>query len=75
MGGTQRPDANSPANLISLCLICHDHIEKNRAEAYMSGWLIGQTSDPLGVPVLIGRGSRWCYLTADGRYAADPVAS
>lgn len=81
MGGTLREDANQPQNLISLCVICHDHIEKNRAEAYMKGWLVAQSADPLVVPVLVPyvdadgvvhREAVWTYLTADFSYSDDP---
>ncbi|HEX6970244.1 MAG TPA: HNH endonuclease signature motif containing protein [Micromonosporaceae bacterium] len=81
MGGTQRPDVNSPQNLVWLCCPCHDFIEANRAEAYMKGWLVAQSADPLGVPLLVvhvdedgvpHREAKWVYLTADFGYSDAP---
>lgn len=72
MGGTRRRDANSPANLLSLCAACHGYVESNRAEALSNGWIVLQTQDPAVVAVLVAERSRWVYLTADGGYADDP---
>lgn len=73
MGGTCRDDANAMTNLLSLCVDCHTHIESRRAEGYESGWLVSQCSDPAQVACLVGRGSRWVYLTADGAYSDAPA--
>ena len=72
MGGTRRADANSPANLLSLCSRCHEFVESERAEAYVNGWLVHTHHDPAKVPCLVEHGSRWVHLTDDGRYADGP---
>lgn len=75
MGGTRRGDANSPANLVTVCgsatTGCHSRIESHRADAVCSGWLVPQYADPAATPVLI-YGERWRYLTGDGTYSTDP---
>lgn len=76
MGGTDRGDANSPANLVALCgsgtTGCHGHVESRRAEAYVHGWLVSLHVDPANVPVLVDHGSRWVYLTDSGEYVDNP---
>jgi hypothetical protein len=79
MGGTSREDANAVYCLITLCFRCHDHVESERAEAYVRGWLVSYNHDPAKVPVAIPRQvtlplERWPYvwLTADFGYATDP---
>lgn len=71
-GGTRRHDTNQPQNLLLLCAPCHADVESRRADAVSSGWLVSQYADPALVPVLVDRGSRWVYLTADGEYADEP---
>lgn len=70
MGGSQLPDTNSPANLLVLCLSCHELVESERSAAYEGGWLVRQNADPAAVLVLIGA-KRWVFLTADGKYADE----
>ena len=41
-GGTKRKDANSPANLLFVCLPCHNSIESFRGVARERGFLISQ---------------------------------
>jgi hypothetical protein len=79
MGGTDRDDANSPACLLTLCWRCHRHVEEERAEAYVRGWLVSLHHDPAKVPVAIPKSvtlplERWPYvwLTADFGYSDDP---
>src|SRR5690606_32936268 len=81
-GRDGRPDSHTPQNLLLVCGgsnvdRCHGIIHADHgSEAEIAGWLISRnaipTRDPLAVPVLIDRGSRWTYLTADGGYADDP---
>lgn len=71
MGGTDRADANSMPNLLSLCLDCHAHIESHRAEAFRNGWLVHQRTNPALVAVLIERESKWVYLN-DVDWSDDP---
>jgi hypothetical protein len=72
MGGTRRPGVHMPANLLHVCAACHRHIESHRSAALLNGWLVRQGQDPAVVPVLVDRGSRRVFLTADGRYSDDP---
>lgn len=71
MGGSQLEDTNSPANLLVLCLSCHELVESERSAAYEGGWLVRQNADPAAVPVLIGA-ARWVLLAADGGYDSLP---
>lgn len=64
MGGTTRPDANSPANLLLVCEGCHGAIESKRDVARACGWLVRQGEDPADVLVLLRDG--WAWLDGDG---------
>lgn len=66
-GGTKTPWINGKANLVLLCATCHDHIERNRAEAYDTGWLIRRTGNdlPEEVPLTDLTGATFS-LTDDG---------
>lgn len=50
-GGTRRPETNLPANLVRLCLHCHDWVESNRAAALDMGMLLHDRQDPATTPV------------------------
>lgn len=71
MGGSSRPEINSPANLLLLCGTatspggCHAFVESNRTRAYANGWLVRASADPTEVPVLLEGGDQ-CLLTDDG---------
>lgn len=79
MGGSSRPELNTPANLILLCgsgtTGCHGRIESNREQAYAEGLLLHDGADPAAVPVLLhtipGAFPALVYLTVDGCYATD----
>ena len=79
-GRDGRPDSHMPQNLLSVCGAdnvtgCHGRIHRHgKAEAQDNGWWLSRVAgtDPLRVAVLVDRGSRWVYLTADGRYSANP---
>jgi hypothetical protein len=79
MGGTSRPEINSPANLLLLCGDattpggCHTRVEANRSLAYENGWLVRASADPATVPVLL-EGSDWHLLTDDGQRAEARAA-
>ena len=73
MGGTRRDDANSPANLLSLCAPCHDWIESNRNESRAAGWLVPLMWDPATVPVVVAQGTRRVHLDAEGGYVDVPA--
>lgn len=77
MGGSRRPDLNTPANLILLCgsgtTGCHGRIESRREQAYDEGMLLHDGQDPATVPVLLAcPGDTWprlVLLATDGTYA------
>ena len=73
MGGRRRAYVNQPSNLLLLCSDCHTTVESRRAEALDNGWLVSRWGVPAETPVLIDHGSRWVYLTDDGRYADAPA--
>ena len=50
-GGTRRPETNWAANLVHLCLACHERIESRRAWATTNGFLVSQFAWPADVPV------------------------
>jgi 5-methylcytosine-specific restriction protein A len=50
-GGTRRSDANSPANLLLLCLSCHARVESYREWAREVGLLLMQTQTPADCPL------------------------
>ena len=76
MGGSSDYTTNLPSNLMLLCgsatTGCHGFVESNRSAAVAAGWLVLSRTDPRKVPVLVEHGSRWAYLTSDGRYSDTP---
>lgn len=79
-GRDGKPDSHSVQNLIAVCggdnvSGCHGRIHNHgKAEAQNGGWWLSRIAgvDPLTVPVLVERGSRWVYLTTSGEYAQTP---
>lgn|SRR5690606_11338268 len=65
MGGTRRRDANSPANLVTVCgsatTGCHGWIESHPGEAERRGFRLRQLADPVDVPVMYAGGA-WFRL-------------
>lgn len=65
MGGTRRRDANSPANLVTVCgsatTGCHGWVEAHPAEAERRGFRLRQWADPADVPVMYAGGA-WFRL-------------
>lgn len=43
---------NSPANLVPLCVLCHDWVHRNPEQAYREGWLVRSWQDPAEVPAV-----------------------
>jgi hypothetical protein len=83
MGGSSRPELNTPANLILLCgsgtTGCHGRIEANREQAYADGLLLHDGADPASEPVMLTNPavSAWpqvVWLTEDGAYSQEPPA-
>lgn len=70
MGGTNRPESNSPANLLLVCGTattgCHSWIETNRARAIARGYLVPQVTEPADVVVELHAGR--VTLAEDGTY-------
>ena len=79
MGGTRRPDANAPQNLLVLCgsgtTGCHGWLESNRTEAYQTGYLLYDLDDPLIHAYLDGDGDWWLLTEDGGRIAHKPADS
>ena len=77
MGGTRRPEVNSPSNLIPLCgsgvTGCHGFVESHRAEALDAGWLVSRHTDPAKKALLVNHSSRWVYLAPDFTYSEVEV--
>ena len=65
MGGTKRISSGSPANALYVDFKCHAHIESNREEAMIAGWLLNQNSEPSSV----------CVLLHDGWFTLDDMGS
>jgi hypothetical protein len=84
MGGSRRPELNSPANLVVVCgsgtTGCHGRIEANRERAYEDGLLLRADQAPTDVPVMLAdphHPSQWprlVWLTDDGTYTEEPPA-
>lgn len=51
MGGSSREDTNLPGNALHVCLMCHEYIGRNPAQAYEKGWLVRQSAEPALIPV------------------------
>ena len=66
MGGTRDPGANLAGNLLRLCGLHHDWIERHREVAYEFGWLVHTGVNPTTVPVLLrtqAYGVAWVLLS------------
>jgi hypothetical protein len=71
-GGTDKPDAHLPQNLLLLCPPCHDLVHgPGRDVIEEHGWIVSQFADPAAACVLITF-DRWRYLTPGGRYSRTP---
>lgn len=75
MGGSSDPAINRPSNLVWVCGTgttgCHGHMESQRHEAYVNGWLLHDRQTPLLVPVLLWDGRR-VVLDDEGGYGPAP---
>jgi hypothetical protein len=74
-------DSHQPQNLITLhgasnVHSCHGAVHSHRGQAMDAGYSLSRIAgaDPLLYAVLL-HGERFVYLTADGRYADDPVVA
>jgi 5-methylcytosine-specific restriction protein A len=70
MGGSRDPETNDVENLLLLSPEAHEHVERNRSEAYERGWLVRQEAIPAAVPVvvLVGGQVARVLLTDDAQY-------
>ena len=74
MGGTRRPEVNSPANLVLLCNDhCHPYVEQNRELAEDRGYIVRGQADPSLIP-LVWHGI-WVLLGHDGSVHETDVAA
>jgi hypothetical protein len=77
MGGSKRPETNSPANLVPVhghgTAGCHGEIERRRDLAYDSGHLCHQFEDPQSRAIEHAVHG-WVYLLIDGTVSHDPPA-
>lgn len=78
-GRDGRADSHSVQNLLLVCGVdnmtgCHGRIHQRRSESRPAGWWLSRAANenPLSVPVLIDRGSRYVYLTESGQYSEHP---
>ena len=70
MGGSKHdPLINSPANLVCLCIECHEWIERHRAASYDTGWLVHRRDDPASIPLIV----RDYEIYLDDDFQATPV--
>jgi hypothetical protein len=71
MGGSRDPETNDVENLLLLSPEAHEHVERNRSEAYERGWLVRQDAIPAAVPVIVMIDGRpaLVLLTDDAAYA------
>lgn len=79
LGGTSRPDVNSPVNLVTLCGSatspgCHRRAEDRDPVMHERGLWLNSWEDPAAVPVAVATASglalRW--LDASGGWASEP---
>lgn len=71
-GGTAKPDAHLPQNLLLLCPPCHEFVHgPGRDVMVQCGWIVPSTGDPAEAPVVL-HGPRRVWLTAAGHYATHP---
>ena len=72
-GGTDKPDAHLPPNLLLLCPPCHDLVHgPGRIEWERHGWIVPSSGDPALVPVLLWL-DHYRYLTPPGGYSRTPT--
>jgi len=64
MGGTKRHGSCTTANGLFLHPSCHYYIENHRKESKEMGFILGQTEDPVLVPVFTFNG--WVLLDIEG---------
>lgn len=73
MGGSKRPDTNSPTNLVALhgsaTTGCHGFIEAHPDVARAEGMRISQVQSPALVAVLTWRG--WVWLNHEGGFVVN----
>ena len=73
MGGTKRSDANSPANLVHICSVCHAAIESHRKSARDRGFLISQHNASPASHIGVWRRGVWVLLDDLGGVVGQEV--
>lgn len=76
MGGSRDPLVSSPVNGVVLCgsgvTGCHGHVESNRDQGRLHGWLVPKWRDPTEVPVEHWAHG-WSWITEGGyRALSEP---
>jgi 5-methylcytosine-specific restriction protein A len=71
MGGTSRPEANLPSNLLYLNPSCHEWTEHNRSEALDLGLLLHDGDNPRREKVF--RRGEWRWLDNAGGFEPPPT--
>lgn len=72
MGGTRRPEANTPANLVlvhgTATTGCHGYVEAHPHQAAARGFRLSQTAEPSLEPIQYHTavGPAWLLLAHDG---------
>lgn len=75
MGGSRNdPGINLPSNLICLCRVCHEWVERNRETSYEHGWLVRREHSPSATPVLVC-GQKFVCLDDAGNYRVESEAA
>ena len=64
MGGTKQHGSRTTANGLFLHPSCHYYIENHRKESKEMGFILGQTEEPILVPVFTFNG--WVLLDLEG---------
>lgn len=64
MGGTSRKEVGGADNALYLHPACHERVERNRSDAYESGWIVRANDTPAEIPVRLWDG--WFILNVDG---------
>lgn len=70
MGGTKL-DPHGYARLVLVCRACHEWAERNRAEAYATGWAVRRSDvrADCEIPMVIPHGGAELWLHDDGTAA------
>jgi hypothetical protein len=71
-GGSRADDVHSSANLLLLCVACHEWVESNRTIAYEQGLLVHAGANPAAVPVTVTGGRQVLLHPTKPIYLPNP---